>query len=65
MHSVGDIVQLSPRVPDNDLVGFLAIIEKVYVPHFMDYAYHIRFLDINNFTEHRTGDVKASWVNKI
>ena len=65
MHNVGDIVRLGPRVPNKDLVGFLAIIEKVYVPHQLDYSYRIRFLNIIDLAEHRTADAKASWVSKI
>jgi len=65
MHNVGDIVRLNSRVPNNDLVGFLGIIEKVYVPQQLDYSYRIRFLSLDNLAEHRTADAKASWVSKI
>jgi hypothetical protein len=59
----GDIVRINSKVPNEELVGSLAIIIKVNLED--NYIYRIRFVHPRRLGEHAEGGVRPHWIDKV
>ncbi len=60
----GTVVRLNNKVPNDSLHNFIAIITNI-LEQPNTYTYKARFVSPDSFGEHRSGNIKATWVDAI